>query len=319
MAAIVNRLKRIARRSPALVEAHDRVKSAYRGSRAARLRGDGLNPGNVVWIFCTGRSGSTWLRSMLSEMVDGEVWEEPGVGELFGDFYRRAYKERLRSVNFVMGDPNRKVWVNSMRNFILDTARASNPSIERDRHLIIKEPQGAIGAPLMMEALPESRMVFLIRDPRDVAASALDGSKQGSWRNKRRGSEAGQPEKRPIAFVKNRANSYLAQISAAKRAHDEHAGRKTLVRYEDLRADTPGAMRRACAELGLEVPEGKLLRVVEKHSWENIPEGEKGEGKFHRKASPGGWREDLTPEQIGVIEEITAPLLEEFYPEHRRA
>lgn len=59
----------------------------------------------------------------------------------------------------------------------------------------------------------------------------------------------------------------------------------------------------------------QLERAVEKRSWENIPEEEKGEGKFHRKATPGAWREDLTAEQARMVEEITAPLLEEFYPE----
>lgn len=313
MSGIVRRVKQFARRSPALVAARDRLRGAYRGSRLEKARGGGLNPANVVWIFCTGRSGSTWLRSMLCEMLDAEVWEEPGVGELFGNFYRRAYKARLDSASFVMGNPNREVWVGAMRNFVLDTARVSTPSVKYNQFLIVKEPQGAVGAPLMMEALPESRMVFLIRDPRDTIASALDGSKKGSWRQKRRGDEAGQPEKYPIAFVKGRANSYLAQMSAAKEAYETHPGYKTLVRYEDLRADAPKTMKRACSELGLDAPEERILRVVEKHSWENIPEEDKGQGKFHRKASPGGWKEDLTPEQADVIEEITAPLLREFY------
>ncbi|MGH3144693.1 MAG: hypothetical protein ACRDTR_02720 [Rubrobacter sp.] len=44
-----------------------------------------------------------------------------------------------------------------------------------------------------------------------------------------------------------------------------------------------------------------------------MPEDQKGEGKFYRKASPGGWRDDLTPEQVEVVEKITAPLLKEFY------
>ena len=39
------------------------------------------------------------------------------------------------------------------------------------------------------------------------------------------------------------------------------------------------------------------------------------EGKVFRKATPGGWREDLTSEQVDVVERITAPLLDEFYPE----
>ena len=86
-----------------------------------------------------------------------------------------------------------------------------------------------------------------------------------------------------------------------------------LVRYEDLRSDTLGTMRRIYSSLGIPVDERELSRAVKKHSWENVPEEEKGEGKFYRKATPGGWREDLTPEQIEIVERITAPLLKEFY------
>ncbi len=112
-----------------------------------------------------------------------------------------------------------------------------------------------------------------------------------------------------------RAKKYLQNVGEAKRAYEAHDGRKVLVRYEDLRADALGTMRRIYTELGISVDEGELNRAVEKHSWENIPEEEKGEGKFYRKASPKGWREDLTTEQAAMVERITAPLLKEFYPD----
>ena len=72
-------------------------------------------------------------------------------------------------------------------------------------------------------------------------------------------------------------------------------------------------MRRIYSELGIEVEDGSLVRAVEKHAWENLPAEDKGEGKFHRKATPGGWQEDLTSEQAKTVEEITASVLEEFY------
>ena len=56
--------------------------------------------------------------------------------------------------------------------------------------------------------------------------------------------------------------------------------------------------------------------MVEKHSWENIPEEEKGEGEFYHKASPGSWCEDLIPKQAEIVEHIIAPILEEFYPNY---
>jgi hypothetical protein len=71
---------------------------------------------------------------------------------------------------------------------------------------------------------------------------------------------------------------------------------------------------RICEKLRVEADREQLERAVEKRSWENIPEDRRGEGKFHRKATPGGWREDLTPGQAEIVEKITAPLLAEFYP-----
>jgi hypothetical protein len=97
-----------------------------------------------------------------------------------------------------------------------------------------------------------------------------------------------------------------------KKAFDEHDGRKIMVKYDDLRMRTLDTMRDLCAALELPVTEQRLAEVVDKHSFENIPQRERGEGKFYRKATSGGWKDDLTPEQAKIVEDITAPLIHEF-------
>jgi hypothetical protein len=264
-----------------------------------RLRSrESIDPARMVWIFGSGRSGSTWLRSMMGELGGAKVWEEPMVGRLFGEFYARAPKDNLRSADFVMGDPIRRGWISSIRNFVLDGARYSNPRLGAGEYLVIKEPNGSVGAPLLMEALPESRMILLLRDPRDVVASVLDAATEGGWLYESREGRTGAG--RTNSFVRERANVYRRGVEGAWWAYDAHNGPKVLVRYEDLRAETLGEMRRIYSVLGIPAEEGDLEKAVEKHSWQNVP---------------GGWREDLTPKQVEVVEKATASLLERFYPE----
>ena len=169
---------------------------------------------------------------------------------------------------------------------------------------------------MLTEALPESRMIFLVRDPRDVVSSWLDGSRDGGWHYANVAAKAPDRVSKfedPAALVEQLASHYAKNVGKAAEAYEAHKGPRVLVRYEELRADALGTMRRIHSTLGMKVDEKKLIRSVEEHSWENIPEEEKGEGKFFRKATPGAWREDLTPKQIRMVEKITAPLLEKFY------
>ncbi|MGB3681464.1 MAG: sulfotransferase domain-containing protein [Rubrobacteraceae bacterium] len=277
----------------------------------------GFAPENVVWIFCTGRSGSTWLGSMMGNLKNDEMWNEPLVGQLFGEFYYVRASHRRGGV-FILGDRHRDVWLRSIRSLVLDGVAARYPHLPDGGHVVIKEPHGSIGAPLLVDALPESRVMFLVRDPRDVVSSAMDAHREGSWTSsqgswKRKGNTS---DADPLRFARNRAKSYLRDISKAREAYERHTGPKTLVRYEDLLADTLGTMKRVYSGLEIAVDEGELARVVEKHAWESIPEEDKGQGKFYRKATPGSWREDLMPEQIEVVERITAPLLKQFYSGH---
>lgn len=281
-----------------------------------------VEPENIIWIFGSGRTGSSWLSRMMGRLDGHFRWNEPYVGELFGRFYERHSGYRIDK-HFVMAEEIKEVWLDAIRNLVLAEAGALFPgAVRRGGYVVVKEPHGALGASFLMEALPESRIVLLIRDPRDVTASTLDAHRKKSWSSERM-QKKGVPrvderaDREPDKFVKTRAMNYMKDIQQARAAYEAHQGPKTLVRYEDLRADPLNVIKRIYSELEIPVKDENVAAMVEKFAWKNVLEEDKGEGKIYRKAKPGGWREDLTNRQITIINDIAAPLIEEFYPRRR--
>jgi sulfotransferase family protein len=279
-----------------------RLRDELQRERAGRDAADGSR---IIWIFCAGRTGSTWLGRMLGEL--GGMWDEPAVGALFGEFFYERFPQR-RGARFLMAARYRNAWLPGIRDLVLRGAAAR---WDGDGYLTIKEPHGAIGAPLLVDALPESRVVVLVRDPRDVIASAYDGGRTGNWGGARR-PEWMRSDRRP-EWVLLRARAYLWDIQAAVQAYEMSSSPRAIVRYEDLRADTLGELRRLRDELRLDVEDEPLASAAERYAWENVPDEEKGPGRIFRKASPGSWEEDLTPEQVRTVEREARPVLDAFY------
>lgn len=285
----------------------------------------GIHPENIIWALGSPRTGSTWLGRMASELEGHSTWNEPFLGAVFGVRETLANQGYTQSKNFVLGEPHRGVWISAMRRMFMEVCASRFPGLRREDHLLVKEPNGSVSAPLIMEAFPESRMVFLIRDPRDVVASLLDAAKDDSWyrydryeaslaeATARNGRLALPNPETEDQAVEQLARNYVAGISATRQAYEAHGGPKALVKYEELCADAQGAVKRMYSELGISVDEEELRKAVEKHAWENLPESDKGSGRFHRKGTPGGWKDDLTPEQVAIVERVAAPILEEFY------
>lgn len=275
---------------------------------------------NLIWIFGAPRSGTSWLARMLSDMPSSAWWNEPDVGRLFGAFWQDWHKKAERE-GFILADAHRKSYLKGLRTLVLDGAvarYADKHSGTAPNNIVIKEPNGSVGAPLLSAALPRSRMILLIRDPRDALSSMLEASKEGNWLYHRPvhvgadWRQANEADLDPTTHLRRRAEEYVNVMSGAAEAYEKHPGPKISVRYEEMLDDPHAAIADIAHTLNIRTNQSRINKAVEKFAYRNVSEKAKGYGKAIRNARAGGWREELSEEQVAEVERITSDFLNEF-------
>ncbi len=179
-----------------------------------------------------------------------------------------------------------------------------------DPVVVVKEP-GSHVADQLLSLFPGSRLVFLLRDGRDVVDSWLAAYRAGSWAL----DEGAFPvtDVGRESLVRWQSAVWAFRTEVVRRAYDAHpADRRVMIRYEDLVADPCRELGRLCAVLPFDVPVETLAAVADEHAYESVPAAAKGERKEIRSASPGGWRDNLTPAEHDVMHEVMGAQLAEL-------
>lgn len=285
-----------------------------------------------MWILGSPRSGSTWLLGLLRASPRVIAIDEPTIGShiaisatsLTGVRPQRVAPERLR-VNDIRADaPDyffarryEHVWRPLLRDLILGRLGAQIAEQAAERGIeepicVLKEPHGSIGADVLMTALARSRMVFLLRDGRDVIDSELDAASAGSWAMSVLEGYGPADEDR-LGFIAERAHAWLARTTATERAYERHrSDRRVTIRYEELLESTEEELASLVAWLDLGLGPQEIDDLVGKTAFERLGPEASGPGQFARAARPGLWRENLSVEEQALLEDIIGPKLREL-------
>jgi len=277
----------------------------------------------LVWILGSPRSGSSWLLRLLGgqpevapvnepylgahlvpvggEVEAGEYYEH---GDRAGDasyFFARDYMPTLRPLLHEL----------VLRGFDNQLRQMGHHPVPR--WVVIKEPNGSHAADTIVSLLPRSRVLFLLRDGRDVVDSLVDAmlGSESWWAERTR--QLGRPPQERLSFVAQNSMLWVSRTMASQRAYELLAeGQRLLVRYEELLADTPAQLRRIFDWLGLELSDRSLAALVKKHAFESAPRDRRGPGKPMRAATPGLWRENLTEDEQRRMHEVMGAKLAEL-------
>jgi hypothetical protein len=285
----------------------------------------------LVWIFGSSRSGSTWLLRMLSELEGAVPIDDPHLGHHLGvwrpiplawatadgDPELTILNEIKREKpSYFFSDRYREVWGPALRELIISRfdAQARDASGDRDAEplVVVKEPGSHI-ADLLVSLFAKSRMIFLLRDGRDVVDSWLDAHRAGAWALDE-GAYPVAPEGRE-ALVRWQSSVWAYRTGVVLRAYRAHdPSRRVLIRYEDLLRDPTGEMERICETFGIEVAPDRLRDIARVHEYSSVPSNEKGSSKEIRSAEPGGWQRHMNAaEQQAMYEVMGERLVEVGY------
>ena len=245
----------------------------------------------------------------LRPLPDG-LAEQPATDQFVINGVRRADPSYFFSGEYA------DTWGPELRRLVLarlhaQVDRVASAHALDEPQVLVKEPNGSHGAELLMSLVPRSRLVFLLRDGRDVIDSLLDARGGEGW-IAAPNMDLDDPRER-LAYVRRQARLWLNCTNAVQSAFAAHPPElRRLVRYEDLRRDASGTLPGLLAWLGLERSESQIAAAVEANAFESIPGRMKGPGTPRRAATPGLWRERLTAPEREAIAEILDPKLAEL-------
>ena len=288
-------------------------------------------PGRLAWIFGSSRSGSTWLLRMLAELRRVIPIDDPHIGHHLGVWrpiplaWATAkdppklgtladFKRKKR--DYLFSDRFRDTWMPQLRDLISarfaaqaaqDIAAASGI----DRPIVVVKEPGSHAADTIMDLFPQSSLIFLLRDGRDVVDSWLDAYRDGSWAT----DEGAYPldDTGRSALIRWQASVWLHRTEVVQETYARtDPDRRVLIRYEEMRADPGAALRKICATLGIEASGESLDGIAAANEFSRVPKSHKGAGREIRRAEPGGWATHLSREEILEMHEILAEKLDEL-------
>jgi hypothetical protein len=163
------------------------------------------------------------------------------------------------------------------------------------------------------------RVIYIVRDPRDVAVS------QYHYHRKLQKIADNSP-------IENFITRFLAgetcphgswgQNIATWLVAKQSNSRFLLLRYEDMIADTPRELAKIVQFLGMAADSARLNQAVERSSAGRmrqieqaqtdqceLTKGSRKDISFVRAAGSGGWRTELSPSIAGMIEDAWGPLM----------
>jgi len=271
----------------------------------------------IIWLASYPKSGNTWMRSLLAHyfMPKGQApdinslrnfttgdnrvdfYDRAAGGQYTGETVRDWLRVRHSALKMIAGSKDGHHFV-----------KTHCPPIFYEDHELI--PSNVTAA-----------AIYIMRNPFDVVLSFArhTGEDLDTTVQRMQSDQNVMASPRAMFDILGRWDRHVDAWT------DVNGLAVHIIRYEDLLAK-PGPTVRKLLEkfLKVKVDTPKLTYAIKATSFESLKKQEEEHGfrerpegmkSFFAKGKAGGWKEELTPEQVGTLREAFLPTLEKWYPE----
>jgi aryl sulfotransferase len=261
----------------------------------------------TVWLASYPKSGNTWLRAMLAALTAEADEPDLDIDHLGGGPIASSRAHMERWTGFASTDLTELEleWLRPECDAALDRSfdevrvRKVHDALFTRRGMPIVPPEHTLAA------------IYLVRDPRDVAASVAHHSRLTT---ERAVAHLGDPDASipmPTMLAGTQVVQHLGTWSDHLRSWTRHdLFPVEVVRYEDVLEDPQRELGRLARFAGLEPSEERLGAAVRAARFEVLSAKEQRGGfverpwlerPFFRRGEAGAWREELAPELASRI------------------
>jgi hypothetical protein len=267
----------------------------------------------VKHVFLVGcpRSGTTWLQVLLAQHPQVATARET---HLFNGYLKyldqswkawAAHPDRV-GLKELLSEQEFYELCSSIARGVMRKIQSSNPAATV---ALEKTPSHVRHVPLILKLLPEAHFIHIVRDPRSTVSSlgAASRSWGRTWASR---------------SVLSNARMWCADVNRGRQI-TTYTPRVREIRYEDLRGPEGVDTLHGLVEW-LELPGGRAFaaQALETCEISRLREGGAGvrayesirpnQAIFFRSGTTDGWKQDLTPREIEIIEYTARDLMREY-------
>lgn len=271
----------------------------------------------VIWLASYPKSGNTWFRLLAANLAapDGKPVDINAMADWVGIASARELFDRVLLIDSGLLSHDE---ADNLRPRVYEAIKqGENPDEDAPAQPVrlVKVHDAytfnASGEALLAGSRGADGAIVIVRDPRDIAPSLAnhldsDLDEAIAFMNDA-GADFGAKPGRLNRQLRQKLPGWSGHVASWLDQRDIPV---CLLRYEDLKADTVGALRHALQFAGIAAADDDIRRAVAAADFSRLQAHEKEKGfreapqggAFFRRGEVGSWREELTAEQVRRIE-----------------